>query len=308
MELIVIKEQGGTRIDKLISEAIHEISRSQAEKIDFKVNGVAVKKKFVCQEGDVITFELPEQIDSTLKPIKEKLEKVYEDNDILCLNKPPNLPVHPDTKGSHERTLVNLLLGNKIPLSSLGGNDRPGIVHRLDKDTSGLILVAKSNEAYKHLRELFEAKQIKKTYIAMTVDTIANKQGVIDSPIGRDARDRKKMSVRAGTAGKDAITNYTVTEIIKSAKLNYSLSLLKVHIPTGRTHQIRVHLSAINHPIIGDEVYGNKKANTKALDLGLDRQFLHAHELTFTNLEGESITLKSELPEDLQAFLTNVTT
>lgn len=301
-------EHQGQRIDQFLANHIEDLSRSQIQdQIEHaSVNGNPTKKNYKVSEGDEVEFIAPEAGPSSLKPIKQKLDIVYEDDHILCINKNPFLPVHPDKKMSHEITLVNLLLGNKIPLSSLGGNDRPGIVHRLDMDTSGLILIAKTDEAYKHLQEQFQSRKVKKTYHALSIGEVTPAKGRIEAPIGRDNKDRKRMSVNINNSSKDAVSEYKVVKVYKTPEFETPLSLLEVQIPTGRTHQIRVHLQAIGFPIIGDSTYGNQKLNKAAEELGLKRQFLHAYQLEFKNLENKKVKLTGELKPDLQNFIQKI--
>ncbi len=310
MQFKITEENKNERIDKFLNQQLPDLSRSQIQKIieaSTTVNGDSVKKNYKLQEDDLVELVIPEPESTDLEPIKEDLDVIYEDKEILIINKPPYLPVHPDKKKSHKRTLVNILLGNKIPLSTLGGNDRPGIVHRLDMDTSGLVIIAKTDKAYKHLRDQFENRTIKKVYTTLVIDTLKPSKGKIEAPIGRDPDDRKKMKVRTGTGSKDAITEYKVKEVIHAKDLKVSFSLLEIRIPTGRTHQIRVHMARINHPIIGDETYGNARLNKKAQTLSLKRQFLHATKLELISPEtNEKIKVESELPDDLNKFIKNI--
>ena len=307
MKFEITEQDKHKRIDKFLAEHLENLSRSQIQKIiesSTKVNSEPTKKNYKLQEGDLVEIKIPEPESSELEPIKEDLDIAYEDAEVMVINKAPFLPVHPDKKKSHKRTLVNLLLGNKIPLSTLGGNDRPGIVHRLDMDTSGLVIIAKTDKAYKSLREQFEAKKVKKIYTTLIIDTLRPSTGKIEAPIGRDPEDRKKMKVRTGTGSKEAITEYKVKEVIHSDQLKTSFSLLEVKIPTGRTHQLRVHMARIIHPIICDTTYCYTRLNKKTLEMGLDRQFLHATKLEFTSPEtGEKVKVESELPEELESFL-----
>ena len=305
MKFKVETEQQGQRIDQFLANQIQDLSRSQIQEliVHASVNGNQCKKNYKVSEGDEVEFITPEAGASSLKPIKQKLEVIYEDNHILCINKDAGIPVHPDKKMSHEVTLVNLLLGNKIKLSNLGGNDRPGIVHRLDMDTSGLILIAKTDQAYKHLQEQFQARKVKKTYQALAIGEVTPSKGRIEAPIGRDNKDRKKMSVNINNSSKDAISEYKVLKVYKTPNFETPLSLLEVKIPTGRTHQIRVHLQAIGFPILGDSTYGNHKLNKAAETAGLNRQFLHAYKLEFTNLDGKKLKLTGELKPDLINFI-----
>jgi len=305
MKYTIKKGDIGKRIDKFLSEQVEELSRSQIQRLikTCKINGKHTKKNYKLEEGDEIEFTKPKKEKLKISPIKEDLNIIYQDEEILIINKPPNLPVHPDKKVSHKRTLINILVGNKIPLSSLGGQDRPGIVHRLDKDTSGLLIIAKTDEAYKNIRKQFENREVEKTYTALVIGTVTPKKGRIEAPIGRHMIHRKKMNIRTGKTAKSAISEYEVLETVKSDDLETSFSLVKVTIPTGRTHQIRVHFNAIGHPIIGDDLYGNPKLNKQVEQLGLTRQFLHASELSLKlPTTNKKETFQSDLPKELQVF------
>jgi len=305
MKYTITAEQAETRIDSFLSQQFEDVSRSRIQSFisEAKVNNKSVKKNYKLEEDDILEFKLPEVKPLDLEAIDKPLNILYEDDDILVIDKPPFLPVHPDKKRSHSETLVNLLLGNKIELSDLGGEDRPGIVHRLDMDTSGAIIVAKTNKAYAHLRQQFENREVKKTYIALAIGKLSPDKGKIEAPIGRDNKDRKRMAVTSNKSSKQATTEYEVLENPEHKDFKKGFSLLKVNIPTGRTHQIRVHLQAIQHPIIGDQTYGNSKANHIAEAYDLSRQFLHAVNIKFKNLDNELISVTSKLSPDLKGFL-----
>jgi 23S rRNA pseudouridine1911/1915/1917 synthase len=257
------------RLDQFLSANLPDLSRNQIQKLildqQVLINGSPCKKNHKLENSDIVEITLPTLAKkSPLEPIKKPLEIIYQDSNIAILNKPPFLPVHPDLKQSHKETLVNLLLGNKIPLSSLGGNLRPGIVHRLDKDTSGLIIIAKTDLGYKEVRQQFENHQVTKKYICLCIGELPSKKGLIKAPISRDSQDRKKMAVQADRSGKAALSEFKTLKKYIWKDQNVILSLLEVKIPTGRTHQIRVHFKSIGHPLLGDTTYGNSKLNKAA--------------------------------------------
>lgn len=308
MKTIISSENAKKRLDQFLQTILTDLSRTQIQNLisnnQVLINQTPVKKNYRLELDDQIDVILdpPKEI-VDITPIKEPLTIIHQDENIIVLDKPPFLPVHPDHKLSHPKTLVNLLIGNKIPLSTLGGQTRPGIVHRLDMDTSGLIVVAKTDLAYKHMRELFEERQITKKYLCLVVGELPSKKGLIKAPITRSSIDRKKMSVQATKNAKNALSEFQVLETIYWEEADKLLSLVEVNILTGRTHQIRVHFSSINHPLLGDSTYGNSKLNKLSNLLGLKRQFLHAHKLNFISPDKKTLKLKSELPADLQQFL-----
>jgi 23S rRNA pseudouridine1911/1915/1917 synthase len=245
-------------------------------------------------EGDLVDIEIPVLAPSGVKPERIKLNIKYEDDDLIVLSKPAGLVVHP-AAGHRSGTLVNALLSHTRGLSGIGGEDRPGIVHRLDKDTSGLMLVAKTDAAHTGLSNQLRNRTIGKTYTALVRGGLKTDTGIIDEPIGRHPKDRKKMAVEP-KRGREAKTTWRVIDHYRG------YTLVDVSLMTGRTHQIRVHMAHIGHPIAGDPVYGGgDKADTA---LGLDRQFLHASGLKFTHpVTGEKMAFTDDLPEDLRAAL-----
>ena len=310
MQFIVTENEANIRIDKFLKEKLPTLSRSQIQKKiesnEVLVNNNIAKKSYHTEFRDKIDLKEAAKIKKSLSKTKAKLETLYEDEDIIVVNKPPFIPVHPDNKVLHHKvTLVNILLGNKTPLSSLGGDLRPGIVHRLDKDTSGLLIVAKTDFGYQKIREQFETHQIQKTYLCLTYGKMEAKLGRIEAPLARDPKDRKKIAIQSTKQAKHAISEYKILKTINHKQFeNTPINLLEVKIPTGRTHQIRVHFASIKHPLIGDSTYGITKINQKAKKLGLERQFLHAHKLKFKlPSSGKSITIKSDLAPDLTKFL-----
>lgn len=282
------KEQ---RLDLVLKEILTDLSREKIKDIivagKVSVDGrVIYKPSFKVKEGSNIRIEEIKLEDNALKPYDFPLEIVYEDDSILVINKPAGLVVHP-APSVKAPTLVNALIGKRelAPVS----RDRPGIVHRLDKDTSGLMVVAKTLHSYYNLIRQLQERKIKKEYIAVVYGKV--KSGTINVPIGRSQTDRTKMTV--SPAGRIAITHYEVLEVIG----NYSL--VKVRIETGRTHQIRVHLSYIGHPVVGDKVYGRKEDKTL-----ISRQALHSSRLSFFHpLSGELLDFSSSIPEDIQNLL-----
>ena len=259
------------RLDYYLSTEIDEISRTYIKELikekKVKVNNKFEKPKYKVQAGDLIVVEVPEPKNLQVLAQDIPLDIVYEDEDLLVINKSQNMVVHP-APGNYENTLVNALLYHVDRLSSINGIIRPGIVHRLDKDTSGLLIVAKNNESHKFLSEKLKERKLKREYIALVHGNI-NQAGTINLPIGRDPKDRKKMTV-INTNSKEAITHYKILENFND------YTLLSVKLETGRTHQIRVHMSHINRPIVGDQVYCNKKNKFK-----LEGQLLHAKKIGF---------------------------
>ena len=281
----------GKRIDSFLNEVIEDATRSYIQKI---IDGgyVEITGKKNTKSGnklkgtETIVVNLPEDETLDLIPEDIPLEIIYEDSDIVIINKAPNMVVHP-AHGNYNGTLVNALLYHIKDLSTINGVIRPGIVHRLDKDTSGVIVVAKHDEAHTTLSDMFKEKTLEKTYVCIAKGIFKDKSGRIETLIGRDPRDRKKMAVVTEN-GKIAISNY---EILDESK-NYSL--VKIRIETGRTHQIRVHMKSLNHPILGDATYGNSTD-------GIDRQMLHAYRLKFTHpISKKEMVVTAPIPEDFK--------
>ena len=270
MEKIVADEEN-VRLDAYVAKKCN-ISRAMVQKLiqegNILVYGAAKKDSYKVQLGDEIEVNIPEAKEIGLKPENIELEIVYEDNDIIVVNKPKGLVVHP-ANGNPDGTLVNAIMAIcKDSLSGIGGEIRPGIVHRLDKDTSGLIIVAKNDQAHINMSKEIKDRQVKKIYIALVRGRVAENEATINMPIGRSTKDRKKMAVRKD--GKEAITHFKVI------KRYHNYTLLEVKIDTGRTHQIRVHMAEIGYPIVGDAVYSNGKN-----EFGVEGQMLHAYKLEF---------------------------
>lgn len=260
------------RCDIFLSEKISNLSRTSIQKLIKEkfvfVNGKNIKPNIILDIGDEISISIPEKKEIKLVAEEIDLDIVYEDDYIIIINKPRNMVVHP-AAGNEEHTLVNALL-NHCKLSMIN-SERPGIVHRLDKDTTGLIICAKDDETHLKLVDMFSKRDISKKYLAICNGSFSKESGFIDKPIGRDEKDRKKMSVKS-KSGKEALTEYNIL----TSNLKYSLVDVTLH--TGRTHQIRVHFSSLNHPIVGDDTYGNKNEKIKA-----NGQMLHSYYLEFSH-------------------------
>ena len=289
----VSDEETGERIDSFLSGKT-EFTRTRIQQLikdrNITVNGKPTKSSYKIEENDEIIIEVPEVETTEIKPENIKIDIVYEDSDIAVINKQAGLVVHP-AHGHYSGTLVNALLYHIKDLSGINGEIRPGIVHRLDKDTSGLIVIAKNDKVHTALTEMFQEKKIRKTYLAILKGKLNKSEGKIVTQIGRDKNDRKKMTVIDDAAkGKNAITNYRVIS------QNNLFTLVKVNIETGRTHQIRVHMRYLGYPILGDSVYG-RKDNEK-------RQMLHAYKLEFIHpVTGRQMEFIGEIPEDFQKAL-----
>ena len=287
-------DKAGFRLDKFVSENCPGLSRSQAQKLidegNVLVNGIAEKSSHKTEAGEKIEITVPPPAPTGLLPEAIPVKIIYEDDDLLVIDKPAGLTVHP-APGHPSHTLVNAVLSHLNEIEDDGEVTRPGIVHRLDKDTSGVMLVAKNNVALANLADQFKARTVKKTYITLVKGILRPDKGVIDAPIGRDSGDRKKMAVTGESRGRAARTNYRVIRYVGKN------TLLEIMPETGRTHQIRVHLAAIGYPVFGDITYGKKSAF-------LNRQFLHAQKIGF-NLPatGKWVEFESPLPEDLEQAL-----
>ncbi len=295
--------QAGDRLDRALATFLPDLSRSYAAQLieggHVSINGAAVTKPArKVKAGDSISVEIPAPQPSGLQAEAIPLKIVYEDADLLVIDKPAGMVVHP-APGHSGGTLVNALLAHVPGIElDMGDDARPGIVHRLDKDTSGLIVVAKRRAAHDALARQMASRAVLKEYIAVVLGHPKPSTGIIDAPIARDPRDRQRMAVVQG--GRAARTRYTVERDLGP------YSLLKVRLETGRTHQIRVHMASIGHPVLGDPVYG-KRTLKEAVALGITRQFLHAHKLGFTlPSTGEWREFVSELPSELQAVLDEI--
>lgn len=290
MNIKINEENVGKRIDSFIPLVQGDISRSMVQKLieqkNIKVNGKDTKHSYKLKLNDEIEITIPEAKEIDLKAQDIPLNVIYEDNDIIVINKPKGMVVHP-ANGNPDGTLVNAVMNLcKNSLSGIGGEIRPGIVHRLDKDTSGAIIVAKNDKAHINLSQQLKNHEVKKTYLALVRGIIKENEATINMPIARSKKDRKKMDV--DKEGKEAITHFKVLGRYKN-----KYTLLQINLETGRTHQIRVHLSHIGYPIIGDEVYSNGKN-----EWNVSGQCLHAWKLEFNHpVTGEKISLEAEIPE-----------
>lgn len=290
MNIKINEDNVGKRIDSFIPLVQKEISRSMVQKLieqkSIKVNGKDTKHSYKLKLNDEIEITIPQAKEIDLKAQDIPLNVIYEDNDIIVINKPKGMVVHP-ANGNPDGTLVNAVMNLcKDSLSGIGGEIRPGIVHRLDKDTSGAIIVAKNDKAHIALSEQLKNHEVKKTYIALVRGIIKENEATINMPIARSKKDRKKMDVDKD--GKEAITHFKVLGRYKN-----KYTLLQINLETGRTHQIRVHLSHIGYPIIGDEVYSNGKN-----EWNVSGQCLHAWKLEFKHpITGKEISLEAEIPE-----------
>lgn len=290
MEHIIEEIDKGTRLDvyvqKIYSDRTRSFIKNLIEKGDITVNGESVKAGFSLRVGDIVDVEVPEPISTDISPENIPLDIVYEDSDLLVINKPQGMVVHP-ASGCYTGTLVNALLYHIKDLSGINGELRPGIVHRLDKDTAGLLLVAKNDFAHVSLAEQIKEKSCKRIYKAIVLGHLKEKEGQITTYLNRGTNERKKIFVVPMGRGKIAITNYRVLEEFKG------YSLVEYELKTGRTHQIRVHSAFIGHPILGDKVYGKPDERW-----GLVGQALCAYKISFTHPRtGEAMTFEVPLPD-----------
>jgi len=300
-------EEGKVRLDKFLAGRLPDVSRSAVQRLltegQITVNGEPVKASYKVQQGDQVVVHLPHPQDAELLAQEIPLDIVYEDQHLLVVNKPAGMVVHP-APGHPEGTLVNALLAYAPELAAgRAGRDqddgRPGIVHRLDRDTSGLILVARNEKVRRALQRQFQERQVTKAYLALLDGHLQPAWGRIEAAIGRDPNHRQRMAVLAG--GREAITEYHVLEQfaheVGPAAGRFSLVEAQPH--TGRTHQIRVHFSSIGHPVVADPVYGRRRC-----PLPLDRQFLHAWRLAFQHpVARKRVDLEAPLPPDLEQVL-----
>ena len=302
VRLLVPAEYGGQRLDQVLAALIPDHTRSQIQRLIKQgmanVGGKSGHASTVVREGDVITLEIPPPEPATPHPEAIPLTIVYDDADVVVVDKPAGMVVHP-AAGHSQGTLVNALLHHVKNLSGVGGERRPGIVHRLDRGTSGLMVVAKHDRAHAELARQFQDRRVEKRYLALVWGVVRTGRR-IDLPLGRDPVERKKISTRSRRA-RDAVTRVTTAEHLQG------VSLVGVAIATGRTHQIRVHLGAIGHPVVGDAVYGGRHRHPpphlRAVQR-LDRPFLHAAHLSFHHpVGGRRVAFDSELPPDLQGVL-----
>lgn len=300
-------EAAGLRLDSFLASHLNEISRTRVQHAivdgDVLVNERVVKPSYRLRDGDQIEIDLPEPPPVQLVPEAIPLNIVYEDDDLIVVNKPAGMVVHPGA-GIESGTLADALVYHFNELSGTAGHTRPGIVHRLDKETSGLLVVAKNNVAHERLSDQFRDRQVFKMYIALVYGRVSKERGEISARIGRSPHNRTRMSVLRGGAGRTAQTIFEVAERYQD------FTLLKVQIKTGRTHQIRVHLAHIGHPVVGDATYGGGRENSirsvavKRAVQSLGRHFLHSAELALSHpRSGELLRFTSMLPTELAALL-----
>lgn len=298
IEKRIIADVNNERLDSYISKSNLDLSRSMVQKLIKEnrvfVNGKNEKESYKIKVNDNITIQIEEPKSSKLEAQDIPLDIIYEDNDIIVINKPKGMVVHPGN-GNPDNTLVNAVLAHcKGSLSGIGGEIRPGIVHRIDKDTSGLIIVAKNDKSHINLSEQIKNHEVTKIYTALVKGNISEDEATIDMPIGRDKKDRKKMSVTRD--GKEAVSH------IKVVKRYGNYTLIRVKIDTGRTHQIRVHMAKIGHPVVGDEVYSSGKN-----EFGVKGQMLHSTILKFKHpISGKEIMLEAPLPQYFEDVLSKL--
>ncbi len=286
---------GDVRLDRFLVTSLTDLTRSYIQKLirsgHVSVNGRLTSPAYRLKAGDLVDVSIPPAPASRLEPEDIDLDVVFQDNEIAVINKPAGLTVYP-APGHAEHTLVNALLKRFTDLACFGDSKRPGIVHRLDKDTSGLIVIARNEAARLDLVDQFRSRSVKKAYLVLVQGKLQPERGAIEAPIGRNPADRKKMAVVSG--GRAARTDYRVLHYFKSC------TLAEVHIQTGRTHQIRVHMSAIGHPVVGDKKYGRSP-------IPAPRQFLHACSLEFRLPGGgQIVAFTCPLPPDLELVLTSL--
>jgi len=298
---LLVEEDGG-RLDSFIAEALPELSRTAVQRLidagDVMVNGAVSRSSYKVRRGDTVVVHVPPAQPVKLSPEALPLDILYEDADILVVNKAAGMVVHPGA-GHYSGTLVNALLAHCDDLQGIGGELRPGIVHRLDKDTSGVLVVAKHDRAIHALQRQFKQREVRKMYVALVIGNVEQAEGVIDAPIARHRVHRKRMAVVA--SGKPARTRWRVRGRYRDAH-NRTYTLLDVRLLTGRTHQIRVHFAWLGYPLVGDALYGPAHSPLPA-----PRQFLHARALTLLHpTTEEKMTFSAPLPDDLADFLASL--
>jgi 23S rRNA pseudouridine1911/1915/1917 synthase len=292
-------DESSARLDRFVVEALPELTRGQVQRLiddgAVTVNGKPNKAAYKIKSGDAIVVRIPPPLPVEARAEAIPLDIVYEDADLIVINKPAGMVVHP-AAGHTSGTLVNAVLAHSPELHGIGQENRSGIVHRLDKDTSGLIIVAKNQAAHDDLQRQFKSRSVRKVYIALVEGHLTPPQGLIDVPIGRDKQQRKRMAPAAD--GRPSRTAFKAIEFFDRGARHYTLVQVKPQ--TGRTHQIRVHLAWLKFPVVGDTVYGRRRKTT----LPLHRHFLHAQSLTFRlPSDGREVTFTAPLPADLTAVL-----
>ena len=298
IELQVARERAGLRLDRFLALELTEFSRSRLQALIVggfvRLNDKPPRTRDVVHANDLVRVEVPplEKVDAA--PEEIALDILFEDADLLVLNKPAGMVVHPGA-GNQEHTLVNALLHHCTTLSGIGGKERPGIVHRLDKETSGCLVVAKNDAAHRELSRQFAARTMKKIYLALVAGRLQTKSGVIDAPIARHPVHRQRMSISRTTRGRSALTEYRVVRV------GAEMTLVECTLHSGRTHQIRVHLHHLGHPVLGDKLYAPRLGKSFA------RQMLHAWKLGFSHPRtAEWSNFEAPLPADFDAALAGV--
>ncbi|MDQ6622044.1 MAG: RluA family pseudouridine synthase [Verrucomicrobiota bacterium] len=295
IELRVSRERAGLRLDRFLALELADFSRSRLQALIeggfVRLNAQTPRTREIVRSGDIVemTIPPPEKIEAAAEAIP--LQILFEDDDLLVLDKAAGMVVHP-AAGNREHTLVNALLAHCTALSGIGGKERPGIVHRLDKETSGCLVVAKTDSAHRELSRQFAARSLKKTYLALVAGRLRKTSGSIDAPIARHPVHRQRMSIAKSARGRTALTEYRVL------RANAEMSLVECELHSGRTHQIRVHLHHLGHPVLGDKLYAAKHAKD------FPRQMLHARRLGFTHpRSNEWLQFEAPLPADFEAVL-----
>jgi len=314
INLIVKENDKNLRVDVFINKNASDLSRTRVKNLildkRLKLNNkITIDPSKKISNGDIINLTIPEPKKTSLKPYKYKLDIIYEDNDLIILNKPAGIVMHPGA-GNYDNTIVNALINyKKNSLSSIGDELRPGIVHRIDKNTSGLVVIAKNNQAHEHLSIQFSKHSITRVYQLLIWGKVRPSKGKIETFITRSSKNRQLMEV-SNTKGKKAITNYKTIEIFEN-KNTPTLSLLECKLETGRTHQIRVHMNYLGNSIVGDDKYKKKFKKIKNIDLlleenliKLNRQFLHAKTIGFIHpTKNKEMIFNSILPQELEIIL-----
>lgn len=294
---ITVEEEGAVRIDKYLSDRMENLSRSYLQKLlkegRVSVNGNPVKSNYKAAKGDMISLEVPDAVEPEIVPEQMELDILYEDRDIILINKPKGMVVHP-AAGHYSGTLVNGLMAHcRDDLSGINGVMRPGIVHRIDMDTTGVLIVCKNDHAHNAIAEQLKVHSITRKYFAIVHGVLKEDEGTVDAPIGRHPVDRKKMSINEKN-GKDAVTHYRVLRRFRR------FTYVECQLETGRTHQIRVHMASIGHPLLGDQVYGPAKCPFP----GLQGQTLHAGVLGIRHpVTGEYMEFQAPLPVYFEELL-----
>jgi 23S rRNA pseudouridine1911/1915/1917 synthase len=300
-------DEAGGRIDVLIAENGLLPSRALAQKLIerncVRVNGQTVTKRYKPRAGDRVTIEIPPMEDSELIAEDVELDIRFEDESLIVLSKAAGMVVHP-AHGHWSGTLVHALLGHSDDLGTLAGDERPGIVHRLDKDTSGLMIVAKNDDVQRALQSAIQQRLVDRKYVTLVHGRIVPDTGMIDAPIGRHPKEPRKMWVSDAAGARQAVTSFRTLERFEAGGVDDGYTLVECKLQTGRTHQIRVHMAYIKHPVVGDPMYGRRRLRE---DLGLTRQFLHSYSLAFDHpVTGARVALVEPLPPDLAGALASI--